>query len=154
MSWMATENDSKTAPWKSFAEVEDIYSKWRRKDMFRHLTEDQLFSAVYLRGLYRESDFRNRIISKVTDYIRDHNKKNEDQTDNLDIFAFIKEEVAQERDNSIFSSIGGKKDVNTNRHGAADWYIRKENYTEIAAVSEEASAANEDLLAGLRKCKY
>jgi hypothetical protein len=48
ISGNASESDYQNCPWEKFEKIEVYVSAWRRKELFAHLTEDVLFSAVYL----------------------------------------------------------------------------------------------------------
>jgi hypothetical protein len=134
MSAEQTEN----TPWVSFEEMEATMSSWKKKELFKFMTEDQFFSAAFLKGMHPNSKFRKDLINETTKHIRSLSDLDESSSDErMPIFKFIKEYVRVEQENRKFASVTKINDK-LKRSFESQWNNKKENNTENAAVAFSA----------------
>jgi hypothetical protein len=107
------------------------------------MTEDQFFSAVFLKGMHPESKFRKEVINETTKFIRTSMENEESSFSDeksMPIFKFIKEKMKVEQENRKFaSSQKDKYSEKVKKTYEPQWYKRKENNTENAAIAYSAS---------------
>jgi hypothetical protein len=116
MSFTMTFENTENSPWIAFEEMELTIANWKKKSLFKFMTEDQFFSAAYLKGMHAESKFRKELITETTKFIRNsienEDNLNDSSSTSMPIFKFIKDYVKVERENRKFAnkevrSIGG-----------------------------------------------
>jgi hypothetical protein len=150
MSWTASETDSQNNPWGCYDEVASILAIWRRNNLFAQMNEDLLFSAVYLKGLHRNTIIRKELITETTKHIRDQLERSIDgDNTNMAVFQKIKELLANEKENRKFGNRDNSSDKKKeykpyNGNNNNNYFKRKDTNTETAAAASEDTAAAAD----------
>lgn len=145
MSFSMTLDQTENSPWSAFEEMESILANWKKKELFGFMTEDQFFSAVFLKGMHPDSKFRKEIIHEATKFIRT-SMESEDlfgEEKQMPIFKFIKRHMKIEQENRKFAHYSKDKVTEkVKRPYDPQWNKRKESNTENAAVAFSANNAN------------
>jgi hypothetical protein len=141
MSFTVSNDVTENSPWVAIDEMDINLYMWRKKDFFQHMTEDQFFSAAFLKGLSPNSKFRRELIKETTNFIRRRAENNEvAEEHDMPIYKFIKSMISIERDNRKFAEksndklyINDNRDSNIKRSYGNTWKA-KDNSVNVAAA--------------------
>ena len=65
VSYTLTEEETKNNPRKIIQDVEKLYSRWETRNLWEHMTIDQFFTALIIKGLHPKDTLRRDVIHEV-----------------------------------------------------------------------------------------
>lgn len=133
-------------PWKGFEDVERMLADWRKKELFKKLTEDYLFTSAYLKALHPESKFRMTLLTEVSKYIRDLKETDYEDPNSLPIFNHIKKVLEEERVNRGFAKIKSSGAVSNTSAASSGTAPPRRGNVQFAAAAEDGKLFADEVL--------
>ena len=81
VSYTLTEEETKNNPRKIVQDVEKLYSRWETRNLWTHMTIDQFFTALIMKGLHPKDTLRRDVIHEVTKWAEEHKDSNMPSSD-------------------------------------------------------------------------
>jgi len=89
IGWSLSDDDSLSHPAKGVTEVQQLISKWRSRDMGKELNDDQLFTAILIKGLSPKAfHLRQTLLAETHKFIMNLSDEQKNSVD-LPIFNFV-----------------------------------------------------------------
>ena len=98
VSYTLTEEETKNNPRKIVQDVEKINSRWETRNLWEHMTIDQFFTALIIKGLHPKDTLRRDVIHEVTKWAEEHKDSNMPSSD-MGLFRHTSKFIHSEQDN-------------------------------------------------------
>ena len=134
VSYTLTEEETKNNPRKIVQDVEKLYSRWETRNLWEHMTIDQFFTALIIKGLHPKDTLRRDVIHEVTKWAEEHKDSNMPSSD-MGLFRHTSKFIHSEQDNRELTAYqtGGNKFPKFSKG--------KASYTYNLTPTEDAAAA-------------
>ena len=134
VSYTLTEEETKNNPRKIVQDVEKLYSRWETRNLWEHMTIDQFFTALIIKGLHPKDTLRRDVIHEVTKWAEEHKDSNMPSSD-MGLFRHTSKFIKSEQDNRELTTYqtGGNKFSKFPKGKASNAYNLTQ--TEDAAVA-------------------
>ena len=146
IGWNLSDDDSTQNPAKGVTEVQQMISRWRSRDMGKELNDDQLFTAILIKGLSPKANYlRQTLLTETHKFIMGLSDEERAASD-LPIFNFVCQHVLSHQSTLQYTNRMRKPTVQfppgNNKYGQKG---QQRDYIEAAAsaISDEANAVND-----------
>ena len=146
IGWTLSDDDSTQNPAKGVTEVQQMISRWRSRDMGKELNDDQLFTAILIKGLSPKANYlRQTLLTETHKFIMGLSDEERTASD-LPIFNFVCQHVLSHQSTLQYTNRMRKPTVHfptgINKYGQKG---QQKDYIEAAAaaISDEANAVND-----------
>lgn len=152
IGWSLSDDDSTQNPAKGVTEVQQMISRWRSRDMGKELNDDQLFTAILIKGLSPKANYlRQTLLTETHKFIMGLSDEERTATD-LPIFNFVCQHVLSHQSTLQYTNRMRKPTIqfptgnnnNSNKYGQKGQKDYLEAAASASAVSDEANAAVND----------
>ena len=147
IGWSLSDEDSTQNPAKGVTEVQQMISRWRSRDMGKELNDDQLFTAILIKGLSSKANYlRQTLLTETHKFIMGLNDDERTASD-LPIFNFVCQHVLSHQSTLQYTNRMRKPAIQFPTTGNNKYYQKgQKDYLEAAAsaISDEAHAVTDE----------
>ena len=143
IGWSLSDDDSINNPAKGVNEVQQLVSKWRSRDMGKELTDDQLFTAILIKGLSPKANFlRQTLLSETHKFIMNLIEDQKKNDVDLPIFNFVCQHILTHQGTLQYATkmkLAAKVTFDNNTKGTTSAYNNNNNFNKRKELIESAA---------------